>query len=221
MKLPPLTYTQLRDFENCAHKYFRKYVKKDVKFVRTAAMDEGTKAHKAIEDMIQKGITLDPHLRCVEPICNVLMALPDYVNVRVEYFVGMLVDGTACAWDHQNVWLRLKADVATITPMGGWLIDWKTGRKWEDPFELECQAMVCHAHHPEVPVWQGEYFWLKDKELGQRYTLQPMDTFSKVAEMFGRMHAYLAQGDWPKTQNKLCGFCDVADCEFNTRPKDR
>ena len=48
-----------------------------------------------------------------------------------------------------------------------------------------------------------------------------MDTFSKCAEMYGRMHAYLAQGDWPKKQNKLCEWCDVIDCEFNTRPKDQ
>jgi hypothetical protein len=230
MNLPILSYTNVRDFENCPHKFYRKYVVKDVKFVRTAAMDAGTKDHDALMNRLKKGVALDRHLRGAEPVCEIFDVLPDTVPYRVEYMMGILVDGSPCAWDALNVWLRLKPDVACWSLMGGWVVDWKTGRVWEDPFELNCQAMVLHAHHPEVPYWKGEYFWTKENRPGTRYDLDPMQTFSRVAESWGKMHAYKQMmGDekahhqhaWPKTPNKLCAWCDVKDCEHNTKDQTK
>jgi hypothetical protein len=227
MNLPILTYTLLRDFENCPHKAFRKYVKKDIKYKATPAMAEGARDHDALMNRLKKGTVLDPHLRIAEPVCAIFDVLPDTVPYRVEYMIGMLVDGSPCQWDNHNVWLRLKPDVACWSPAGGWIVDWKTGKPWEDPFELNCQAMVLAAHHPEVPFWKGEYFWTKQGP-GQRYDLDPAQTFARAAESWGKMHAYKAAADalqplaeadeaWPRTPNKLCHWCDVVDCPHNTK----
>ena len=217
MNLPILTYTILRDFENCSYKFYRKYVVKDVKFKPTPKMEAGTKDHDALMERCKRGIALPRHLRSADPVCAIFDAVPDTIPVRVEYMMGMLVDGSPCQWDNQAVWLRLKPDICTWSTAGGWIVDWKTGRVWEDPFELECQAMVLHAHHPEVPFWQGEYFWTAEGRPGKRYPLDPMAAFSRAADAWGKMHAYMAAGSWPKTQNKLCAWCDVKDCQFNTK----
>lgn len=219
MNIPTLTYTFMRDFENCPHKAFRKYVKRDIKYVATDKMQAGTKDHDALMVRLKKGIALDPHLRCAEPVCAIFDALPDTAPYRVEYMIGMTVDGSPCAWDAKNVWLRLKPDVAMWSPQGGWIVDWKTGRPWEDPFELNCQAMVLHAHHPEVPFWKGEYFWTATGQPGERYDLDPMQTFRRAADNWGKMHAYANAGQWPATPNKLCKWCDVMDCPHNEKDK--
>jgi hypothetical protein len=223
MKLPPLNHSNLRDFKNCPHKAFRRYFLKDVPFKSTDKMAQGRKDHRAIEDRLNKGIALDRHLRAVEPLCAYIDTLPDHLVVRTEYYLGLTVDGRPCSSQAGDVWLRTLADLVIITPMGGWFVDWKTGRPWEDPFELEIQALLCAAHHNEVPLWEGQYFWLQTGELGERYTLHPADTFQAIAKLWGEMHGYLASGVWPKRQNKLCAWCDVPDCTFNTNPeiKDR
>jgi hypothetical protein len=220
MTLPVLTYTFLRDFESCPHKAFRRYVSKDVKFTSTEAMERGKKDHEALEHRIGRGEALPRHLRSADPICDIFDALPDTIPVRVEYFIGMKIDGSPCAWNDSDVWMRGKADVACWSPDGGWLIDWKTGNTWEDPFELNCQAMLCASHHGEVPFWKGEYFWLKEHKVGKRYDLDPMHTFARVVNSWGLMTAYERQGTpgaWPKVPGKLCNWCDILDCEHNPR----
>jgi len=219
MKLPPLTATLLRDFENCPHKAYRRYIKRDVKFKRTEAMDKGTADHKAVEDRLARGHMLPDHLSAMIPICEYFSSLPDHIPVKYEYYVGILVDRTPCDTKHDACWLRVKADLCAMTVQGGWLVDWKTGRKWEDPFELECQALVCSAHHKEVPHWIGNYYWIKELAMGQTHQLNPTDTYNKVGGMYQAMFAYDTNGEWPKKPNKLCDWCDVADCTHNSNPE--
>jgi len=221
MKFPVLTYTLLNDFINCPHKAFRRYIAKDVPFERTPEMGHGTRVHKALEDRIGKGIALDADLRSADPLCHQLDEIKS--PVRVEYFTGMKIDGTGCAWDAKDVWFRGKADVAVLGDNGAWLIDWKTGKVREEPFELECQAMLVHANHPQITHIVGEYYWLREGKPGMRYTLTPMATYQKVAKLHGEMWDYWTRhpehkGKWPKRKNPLCAWCDVKDCE-NWRPR--
>ena len=213
LTLPVLNYSFLRDFKNCPHKAFRRYVVKDIQFTATKKMDEGRADHDALANRLKRGVALDRHLRHAEPICAVLDALPERVKIKIEWFGGINSAGEPCAWDAKDCWFRTKPDVAVITPAGGWLIDWKTGRRWEDPFELETQAMLLSAHHPETRIWQGEYYWLADESCGERYTLAPIDTYDNLMNTAGLMHSYLKAGKWPKQPNKLCNWCNVRDCE--------
>jgi hypothetical protein len=236
MKFPVLTYTILRDFENCPHLCFHRHVGKTTKFVKTEAMELGTKVHETIEQHLKKGLSLwvddlPPVARSMlhkaVPLLCKLTSMPYNVPVRVEYFIGVKINGEPCQWDAQDVWLRLKADVAVLATPGCWLIDWKTGNKREDEFELECQAMVVKAHHPDLISFVGEYFWFKeDFPYGVRYTLDPAKTLQKVHQIYGNMvqhwNAGLADGvAWPKKKNPLCKWCDVYSCENNTNPKGK
>ena len=216
MKFPVLTYTILNDVINCPHKAFRRHIIKDVPFERTPEMEHGTRVHKALEDRIGKGIALDADLRSADPLCQQLDGIK--APVRVEYFTGMKIDGTGCAWDAKDVWFRGKADVAVLADAGAWLIDWKTGKVREEPFELECQAMLVHANHPQITHIVGEYYWMRFGKPGMRYTLDPMATYQKVAQLFKEMATYWDVDTWPKRKNPLCSWCDVKDCE-NWRPR--
>jgi hypothetical protein len=219
LKLPILNHTILRDFENCPHKCFRRHIKRDIRFVRTPAMDTGSADHKALENRLKGKAELPGHLRFAEPLCQMLYTLPSTLPLRVEYRIAMRIDGSPCAWDAQGAFVRTLADVAVLCPQEGWLIDWKTGKRWEDPFELELQAMLAHAHHPEIVKWTGQYYWLREQEIGEANELKPMDTFAIVGRIYGEMFAMAQNGDWPKKKNKLCGWCDVKDCENYTGGK--
>ena len=219
-KLPPLSYTHLSAFMTCPHRYYRQYVARDLpRGEPSEAMSEGIAGHQAFEDRLAKHKPLPAALAAAEPLCASLAAMPQY---RVEYFIGILPDGQPCQWDNKNCWFRGKADFVAWSPTGAWFVDWKFGKvpmRWErgrplgeDPFELECQAMLQHAHHP-VAHYVGEYFQPKEGRPGVRHTLDPAATRRRVMEIDNRMRELNQRGEWPKTPGPLCGFCDVRDCE--------
>ena len=227
MNFPVLTYTMLSDAENCPHKFYRKYVLKDLPYQEsTPAMKAGIKLHDAMEARLAKGITLDREYRSAEPICRVLDELAEHkgVSLRVEYKMAMKIDGSPCAWDAQGAWLRTKADMALWTPDGGWLIDWKNGKIREQPFELEVQGLLLSVAHNVWPL-QGEYFWMAEKRCGNRYTLEPDKTFMRVGKLYAELMGYFNMvipdplNAFPKRQNPLRGWCPVANCEHNKTEK--
>ena len=63
MTLPVLNYSFVRDFKNCPHKAFRRYVLKDIKFESTSKMDEGRKDHDALANRLKRGMALGLELR--------------------------------------------------------------------------------------------------------------------------------------------------------------
>ena len=213
-------------FQTCPHRYYRQYVLKDLpRGEPSPAMAEGIEGHQAFEDRLSKAVPLPAAFAAAEPLCASLATMPQY---RVEYYLGVLPDGQPCQPDNKNCWFRGKADYVAWTPAvaigatGAWFIDWKFGKvpmRWEkgrplgeDPFELECQAMLQHAHHP-VATYVGEYFSIKEGRPGARHTLDPVATRRRVQEIDNEMRAMNERGQWPKTPGPLCGWCDVRDCE--------
>lgn len=229
MKFPILSYTLVNEFVNCPHKAYHRFILKDIPFEKTDAMVYGDDIHKALEKRLAQGKSLSggPHERVLNKAHDYCLTLNKIGNldypIRVEYFIGMRIDASPCAWNDNDVWFRGKADVAALVPMQGWLIDWKTGNKREDPFELECQAMLLHAHHPGITSWTGEYFWLKaDYPYGLRHTLDPMRTYQNVAGIYAEMWKCMYEtGVWPKRKNPLCPWCAVSTCENFTGGKGK
>jgi hypothetical protein len=152
-------------------------------------------------------------------------AIEACTKYRVEYFIGVLPDGQPCQPFDKNVWFRGKADAAVWGPTGAWLVDWKTGKlpqRWEggrpqgeDPFELECQGMLLHAHHGPFPALVGQYFGLKEGRAGALHTIDPKATRQKVQEIDNRMRHFHQNDQWPKTPGPLCGWCPVVKCQHN------
>jgi hypothetical protein len=233
MKFPVLSYTLVNCFNACPHQAYHRYIAKTIPFQKTEAMVYGDDVHKAMERRLKEGkVHTGPHERTLDKAYKYCSLLDDIGNkdypVRVEYFIGIKIDASPCAWDADGVWFRGKADVGVIVPPfdgrsgQGWLIDWKTGNKREDPFELECQSMLLHAHHPNITSWVGEYFWFKeDYPYGLRHTLDPMRTHQKVGGIYGDMVKCWETGNWPKRKNPLCPWCSVSSCENFTGGKGK
>jgi CRISPR/Cas system-associated exonuclease Cas4 (RecB family) len=213
------SYTFYNDFINCPHKAWHKYILKDVPREMTPEMEYGIKVHKQLEDRISKEIELPPWLDHLEIVCDVFDNLSKHVQVRAEYFIGMRLDGTGCAWDDKQVWFRGKLDLAVMAPTTAWLLDWKTGKRREHPFELQCQAMLLHAMHPDITEIYGEYYWMKEGCSGKRYKLDAAEARAKVARLHAQFLRYQGTMYWPKKASPLCAWCPVEKCEnWKRRP---
>ena len=225
MTFPVGSYTLYNNFENCPHKAWHMYVLKDLPRVETPEMKWGNDVHSALEHRIGKGTPLPDNMTAAEPLAAKLASLPDDFPLRVEYKLGMKADGTACDFFATAVWFRGKVDVAIRVPemKAAWIIDWKTGKPREEPFELETNALLLKVAHPDIETVVGEYFWMKEGRAGHRYTLNQWgNTFGRLQTLRTEMEVLHERGEpWPKRKNPLCGWCPVVSCEHNTSEKRR
>jgi hypothetical protein len=214
------SYSFYNDFDNCPHKAWRKYIKRDLPYEeKSEAQHRGTRMHVAMENAIGKDMPLPDEWKAAQYLVDLFNALPDTVDVRVEYKLAMTMDGP-CAYDAQAAWFRGKLDVACMTPnSGAWIVDWKMGKVREDRFELECQALLLKTNHPGLDPIVGEYYWFAEGRPGQRYNLRPDDTFITLRNKWVQMKQWEASGVFPKRPNPLCSYCPVKDCEYNSTGK--
>lgn len=222
MKLPIGTYSFYSTLQNCPHQAWHRYVGKTLPFVETDEMKWGNQVHGAMERRIRDGATLPDTMVAAEPLAAMFCDMRQTVAVRVELELAMTADGRPCEYkDWDSVWFRGKLDCVTRTSDSAWMVDWKTGNVREDPFELECGALLLKVNRPELADIKAEYFWLKTGQPGLRYTLNQHDkTYERLHALKREAEGYgLEATAWPKRKSGLCGWCDVMTCEHNTKMK--
>lgn len=214
-ELPVGTFTLYNNFDNCPHKAYRIYVKKDLpRQEQTPEMAFGNHVHTAMELRLGRGAELPDDLKKLEPIAAQLDALPPDLPRRTEFKLAFKADGTPCDWYASGEWFRIKMDWHVRSPSDVWLIDWKTGKPREEPWELECASLALKIHFPAITSVVAQYYWTQENKLGLRYTLNNWPSyFAQLQRVRNEMEQYAREGDWPKRKNPLCGWCPVTDCE--------
>jgi len=216
MKLPPVTYTFHRNYENCPRKAFHINIAKDLPKEDSEALRWGNQVHRALEERINKGTPLPHTMVRFEP----LVQFGGFM-VKAELMLGIRENGQPCGFFDSDVWMRgvIDVDIEQKPKLAhAFLLDWKTGKKREDPEELELHAILKRATKPSLEKITGVYAWLQTMEIGQTHDLSA--TEAKLEEVRGVRkeieHAFKLGSDaFPPRQNPLCGWCPVKSCEFN------
>jgi len=209
------SYTMLHTYENiCPHQCYRRYIKRDIPYVATDAMDYGNKVHAAFEQRIGSGKPLPVDFAQWEPF-----AVPfDGLKAKTELKVAIDRKGyPADYWGkgNQNPFLRGKIDVVVSKEESAFIQDFKTGgSKYESPFELEVGAMMFRAKYPEITSIKGAYCYVKENRLSQIYDLSNVRaTWDKVNSIVTKIEQDRATGEFEKRKSGLCGYCPCTDCE--------
>lgn len=206
------TYTMLNTWLICPEQCYRRFIKKDIPFQATKEMQYGTEVHTALEYRIGGKKPLPDAMRQWEPYAAAL----DNVPAKVEVKLGVDDQGQPCAFFGDNVWLRGKADVLVVDNRIAFLLDHKTGKKREDPFELEVQALMVHAIHPTLSGIYGAYGWLRENTVGQQHDLFDVrGTWAKINNIVEEIADSIAGNEFEKKKTPLCNWCSVLDCEHN------
>jgi hypothetical protein len=218
LKAPIGSHTYLDTFERCPKQAWHKYVLRDQPFVETKELKWGNAVHTALEHRCGPEKTpLPDTMRAYETFATIVDQLSE---VYVEEKLGMRRDGAPVEFfSKQGLWLRGKVDVLSLRDNTAFIIDWKTGKKREDPRELEEHALLVKARYPNIKVAKGCYVWLKDNEVGKTHDLSDFDaTYDRVAGLMEMADTMLArQIEWPARQNPLCGWCGVHSCRYNPK----
>lgn len=213
MKLPVASHTMLQAFDNCPHKGYRMYIAKDLpRFSPDAKQQRGNDLHKAMEDHLRTGKVLPDHFREYEHLAAPMFQY----NPMVEMSLAIDRDGKPCGFFDDRVYVRGRADVVVVKEPAIVIFDWKTGKKREEPGELELHALMLQAAYPKINVLVGHYIWLQDKAVGKAHNLSDTHvTWSKLNEQTDQIAFMAEQNNFPKTPNPLCGWCNVMDCTHN------
>lgn len=204
------SYTLLKAFEQCARQAQRRYITKDLPFEESDASRWGTRVHEAMEARLN-GKPLPKEMQLHEAW------FADLTGAKAEVKLGVRRDWSPCGFFDKDVWFRGKLDVLLLAPLMAIIIDWKTGKRREDPDELEIFAALLHAHHPRKRII-GWYVWLKDKAVGKLHDLS--NTEAKTAEITERMaraEYAIRTNHFPPNETPLCDWCGLKTCEFNPR----
>jgi len=216
------SYTFFNDWENCNHKAARKHILKDLpRGPQTEQMKWGITVHKAFEDRINSGKPFDPELAKYEKYVNF-----GHYRVRAELKVAVDAKGAPCDFfDNDKVKVRGKIDIQldrADRPDTAVIIDVKTGKVREDPGEIELHAMMLGMRYPQMKNIYGHYLWLRDDRLGKRHDLSGVaQKWNETQALIDDVEHAIKMQHFPKNQNPLCDWCDVKDCEFNGKGRNR
>lgn len=210
------SHTMLSTFDRCPKQAYHRYVVRDQPYVESESMKWGNQVHSALE--VRGGPKKVPLPEAMSRFEKYIAPFDTHHHVRTEAMLGMTLSGKASAFfDNARTGFRGKADLISRQGTHAFMLDWKTGRKWEDPRELEEHATLLKIESPELTSIKGAYVWLKEDELGKVYNLldKVPETFERIVDTTKTIRQMAQKGtEFPARENKLCGWCSV-ECKYN------
>jgi hypothetical protein len=203
-----LSYTLINDYNNCPKKTWHKHIKRDIaKETKTWAQSKGTALHEALKKRLKIREPLPEEFKSLESTCNYLQ---DHESIKhMEIQLGMRADGSHCDFFASDVRFRGAIDLVCSNSPAAFILDYKSGKRWEDPLELRLNAVLLRARYPDLTQISGSYFWTRDAEVGRLYRLDPDDAWKSLCSTAEAMAGRLARQDWPPDDNVLCAWCPV------------
>lgn len=208
------TYTMLNQYRNCGHAMFRKYVKKDIPYVQSDAAKYGDEGHVAMERRIGSHQVLSEQFAHCEPFA----AAFDGRNPLCELKLAMTREGLATGYWDKDCYFRGKADCIVINGSKAYIRDWKFSKagnsKYEDPFELETNALLLKVKYPELESIKGDYAYINENRVGQSYDLSRFkSTWDEIMRLVNLIESDHKNSTFEKRKTGLCGYCSVKDCQ--------
>ena len=143
------SYSSIKQFENCAQRFYWQRILKDITDPGGEASIHGQRIHTMFENRL-KGAGLDPEIEKYEPICASILARAKDNELMVEHEMTLTQNLEPTGWWDADAWLRSKLDVLIIKGDTATVIDWKTGKRNPDMFQMVLFAAQVFKHFPEV-----------------------------------------------------------------------
>lgn len=211
------SYSAIKLYENCSLRYYRQRVLKDVVDEGGEASKYGERIHKYFEDRLKDKVPLPEEVAKHEKVCQAVEKLASSGKLYVEKELVLTDELKPTGWWDADAWLRSKLDVLVIVGDTAVVMDWKTGKRKVDFFQMQMFAAQVFKHYPDVQMVKTSLVWLKtkqmDTEVYSRATTNEIwhDILTKVQ----RIYKSLEHDNWPAKPSGLCRYCPARhDCDF-------
>ena len=98
-----------------------------------------------------------------------------------------------------------------------YVMDWKTGKRNPDFFQLKLFAVQVLKHFPDVQHVKTSLVWLKHLQMDtEEYSReQSNEIWAEIMGKIRRIYSSLEHDKWPARPSGLCRFCPARhDCDF-------
>jgi hypothetical protein len=211
------SYSAIKLFENCPLRYYRQRVTKEVKDEDNEYTLYGSRVHKALENKLAKDETLPKEMERYTPLCDAITRSAVGGELLVEHQLTLNSNLEPTDWFAQDAWLRSVLDVLVIKGNRAIVLDWKTGKRNPDFFQLQIFAAQVFKFYPDVTTVDTSLVWLKDmaqdKETFTRD--QANELWQEILGRIKRIHVAQDRDNWPAKPSGLCKFCPCRfDCKY-------
>ncbi len=210
------SYSSIKLYENCPLRYFRQRIVKDVVDEGGEASKYGERVHKFLEDRLN-GTELPTEVVNYEPLCAAVERLATGGELHIEKELVLTDELTPTTWWAPDAWLRSKLDVLVIRGDTAVVMDWKTGKRNPDFFQMQIFAAQVFKHYPDVHKVKTVLTWLKDmKQDSEEYSRENINkAWADIMQKIRRIHESLEHDNWPARPSGLCRYCPARhNCDF-------
>lgn len=211
------SYSALKLYENCPYRYFRQRISKDIVDAGGEASKHGERVHEYLEHRLKSNTALPQEIAPYETLCSSvehIVGVGGELHIEKELVLNENLRPTG--WWDVDAWLRSKLDILVINGDVANVMDWKTGKRKTDQFQMELFAAQVFQHYPEVTQVKTSLVWLKTFELDtETYLRAGVDRlWAEVMQRIRRIHVSLEHDNWPAKPSGLCKFCPARhDCD--------
>lgn len=209
------SYSSIKMYDNCPYRYYRQRILKDVVDEGGDASKYGERIHEFLEKRL-KGSDLPKEAERYEPLCQSVEKMAKDGELYIEHELVLTENLTPTGWWDADAWLRSKLDVLVVTGDTAVVMDWKTGKRRLDTFQMDLFAAQTLKHFPQVQKVKTCLVWLKtmemDTELYTRVTIN--ERWAEIMGKINRIYMSLEHDNWPAKPSGLCRFCPARhDCD--------
>jgi len=210
------SYSSIKLFENCPLRYYRQRIKKDVTDEGGEASQHGERIHAFLEERL-KGADLPQEVEAYEPLCEAVEKLAEKGELFIEKELVLNENLTPTGWWEPDAWLRSKLDVLVVAGGHAIVMDWKTGKRNPDMFQMQIFAAQVFKHFPEVETVKASLVWLKTMQLDSEIFLRRgiNEVWAQIMRRIRRIHQALDDDSWVARPSGLCRYCPARhDCDY-------
>lgn len=209
------SYSSIKLYENCPYRYFRQRILKDVVDEGGEASKYGERIHEYLEHRLKSNKLLPQDVAHYEPLCASVEKIANGGQLLIEHELVLTDNLTPTTWWEANAWLRSKLDILVLNGTLANVMDWKTGKRNADQFQMQLFAAQVFKHYPEVQVVKTSLVWLKTMEMDTEtyHRAQMNELWADVMKRIQRIYTSLEHDNWPMKPSGLCRFCPARhDC---------
>ncbi len=211
------SYSSIKMFENCPHRYYHQRIKKSVVDKGGEASMNGERIHKYLEDRIKEGTPLPAEIAHLENAIEAIYKIKGDGFIEAEREMTLDANLKPSTWFSPDAWMRSKIDVLVLRDEKAAVLDWKTGKRRPDPTQLELFALQVFAHYPYIKSVSTTFLWIPDKATDSETYTRSMeaDMWASLLKRVNRIEQSLEADKWPAKPSGLCNYCPCKSfCEY-------
>lgn len=210
------SYSSIKLYENCPYRYFRQRILKDVVDEGGEASKYGERIHQYLELKLKGQAELPQEVAHYEPLCASVERLSGGGELHIEKELVLNENLEPTGWWDSDAWLRSKLDILVLVGNDAVVMDWKTGKRNPDFFQMQIFAAQVFKHFPDVVRVKTSLVWLKTMEMDTEvYSRENSnEIWAEVMKRIRRIHQSVEHDNWPARPSGLCRFCPARhDCD--------